>query len=46
LVRLILQNNGRLAQNKREHFSEIHDEELTSIEAAVRELMGYQPTTG
>ena len=40
LVRLILQNDGTLAQNKREHFSEINDDELTSIEAAVRELMG------
>jgi hypothetical protein len=40
LVRLILQNKGKLAQNKREHFSEIHDEELASIETAVRELLG------
>jgi Fic family protein len=40
LVRLILQNRGTLAQNKREHFSEIHDEELASIETTVRELMG------
>ena len=30
----------KLAQNKRGHFSEIHDEELASIETVVRELMG------
>jgi Fic family protein len=40
LVRLILQNKGKLAQDKRGHFSEIHDEELASIETAIRELMG------
>ena len=35
LVRLILQNKGRLAKNKRDLFSEVTDEELTKIENAI-----------
>ena len=35
LVRLILQNNGRLSQAKRTTFSELKDEEISAIEAAV-----------
>jgi Fic family protein len=35
LVRLILQNKGRLAKNKRDLFSEVTDEELTKIEKAI-----------
>jgi Fic family protein len=35
LVRLIMQNNGRLAKNKRDLFSEVTDEELTKIEKAI-----------
>ena len=36
LVRLIMQNNGRLAQGKRQHFPELTDDEIVAIEAAVR----------
>ena len=35
LVRLIMQNEGRLAKNKRDMFSEITDEELARIESAI-----------
>ena len=35
LVRLILQNKGRLAKNKRDLFSEVTDEELSKIEKAL-----------
>jgi hypothetical protein len=35
LVRLILQNEGRLAKNKRDLFSEVTDEELAKIEMAI-----------
>ena len=35
LVRLILQNNGRLSQTKRTTFSELKDEEIAGIEQAV-----------
>lgn len=39
LVRLCLQNDGRLAARKRRLFSELSDEEVTAMEAAVREAM-------
>jgi Fic family protein len=35
LVRLILQNNGRLSQTKRATFPELTDEEISAIEGAV-----------
>jgi hypothetical protein len=35
LVRLIMQNKGRLAKNKRDMFSEVTDEELARIESAI-----------
>jgi len=35
LVRLILQNNGRLSQTKRGSFPELKDEEISAIEEAV-----------
>ena len=35
LVRLIMQNTGRLAKNKRDLFSEVTDEELAKIEKAI-----------
>src|SRR5437763_171094 len=35
LVRLIMQNKGRLAKNKRDMFSEVTDEELARIERAI-----------
>jgi hypothetical protein len=35
LVRLILQNKGRLSQGKRATFSELSDQEISAIEAAV-----------
>ncbi len=38
LVRLILQNNGRLSQAKRAVFSELNDEEVSAIEAAVASI--------
>jgi len=39
LVRLCLQNDGRLAAGKRRLFTELSDEEVTAMEAAVREAM-------
>ena len=38
LIRLILQNNGRLSQAKRATFSELKDEEIFAIEEAVASL--------
>ncbi len=35
LVRLIMQNKGRLAKNKGDMFSEITDEELARIEKGI-----------
>src|SRR5437588_9759847 len=35
LVRLIMQNKGRLTKNKRDMFSEVTDEELARIEKAI-----------
>jgi alpha-D-ribose 1-methylphosphonate 5-triphosphate diphosphatase PhnM len=35
LVRLILQNKGKLSKGKRETFSEISDQEIDRIEKAV-----------
>jgi hypothetical protein len=35
LVRLIMQNEGRLAKNNRDMFSEVTDEELARIESAI-----------
>jgi hypothetical protein len=35
LARLIMQNKGRLAKNKRDLFSEVTDEELAKIEKAI-----------
>jgi hypothetical protein len=35
LIRLIMQNKGKLAKNKRDLFSEITDEELEKIERAI-----------
>ncbi|MDE2877255.1 MAG: hypothetical protein OXU69_07125 [Gemmatimonadota bacterium] len=40
LVRLCLQDDRRLAARKRRLFSELSDEEVTAMEAAVREAMG------
>jgi hypothetical protein len=40
LVRLILQNRGTLAASRRKDFSELTDGEVSSIEAAVREISG------
>ena len=37
LVKLILQNKGKLAENRRDQFSELRDEELSAIEAAIRD---------
>jgi hypothetical protein len=38
LVRLIMQNKGRLAKSKRDLFSEVTDEELAKIEKAMGEV--------
>jgi hypothetical protein len=38
LVRLILQDNGRLSQTKRATLSELKDEEISAIEEAVASL--------
>ena len=40
LVRLILQNRGTLSETKRRDSSELSDGEVSSIEAAVREISG------
>ncbi|PWC26651.1 Fic family protein [Teichococcus aestuarii] len=39
LVRLCLQNSGRLSKAKREMFSEIEDHEIEAIEAAIQEII-------
>ena len=39
LVRLIMQNKGRLAKNKRDMFSEITDEELARIEKGIANVV-------
>lgn len=44
LVRLILQNNGRLSHSKREMFSELKDEEISTIEEAVASLSHDRPS--
>ena len=44
LVRLILQNNGRLSQTKRATFSELKDEEISAIEAAVASFSQHAPS--
>ncbi len=36
LVRLILQNKGKLARGRRNHFTELTDDEIAAIEEAVR----------
>jgi hypothetical protein len=36
LVRLIIQNKGKLAPGRRDHFAEISNPELEAIEEAVR----------
>jgi hypothetical protein len=40
LVRLILQNRGTLSETRRKDFSELSDDEVSSIEAVVREISG------
>jgi len=45
LVRLILQNNGRLSQTKRATFSELKDEEISFIEEAVTSLSQDGPSS-
>ena len=39
LVRLIMQNKGRLAKNKRDMFSEITDEEPARIEKGIASVV-------
>jgi hypothetical protein len=39
LVRLIMQNKGKLAKNKRDIFSEITDEELARIEKGIASVV-------
>ena len=39
LVRLCMQNGGRLAERKRSRFAELTDEEVTAMEGAVRQAM-------
>ena len=45
LVRLILQNNGRLSQTKRATFSDLKDEEIAAIEEAVASLSQDGPSS-
>jgi hypothetical protein len=39
LVRLCLQNGGRLSQNKRKQFEELTDEEIGQMETAIQNAM-------
>ena len=39
LVRLCMQNGGRLSARKRKQFRELHDEEIAAMEAAIQEAM-------
>ena len=39
LVKLCLQNGGRLSQSKRSQFAEITEEELQQVEAAIHPLI-------
>jgi len=45
LVRLILQNNGRLSLTKRATFSELNDEEISAIEEAVTSFSKSAPSS-
>ena len=45
LVRLILQNNGRLSQTKRAMFSELKDKEISAIEEAMASLSQNGPSS-
>jgi hypothetical protein len=42
LVRLVIQNHGRLSKSKRSQFTEISDTELAAIEAAIQRVV--EPT--
>ncbi len=44
LLRLLLQNGGRLSQNKRSQFAELTNNEVNRIEEAVTEVMRSSPT--
>ena len=39
LVRLCMQNGGRLSARKRKQFRELHDEEIAAMEAAIQDAM-------
>jgi hypothetical protein len=39
LVRLLLQNGGRLSRRKRDQFTELADDEISRMEAAVQEII-------
>jgi hypothetical protein len=39
LVRLIVQNQGKLSRSKRPHFAEISDQELLAVEAAIQRVI-------
>jgi hypothetical protein len=39
LIRLCLQNGGRLSQNKRKQFEELSDEEIAQIEGAIQKVI-------
>lgn len=45
LVRLIMQNNGRLSQTKRATFSELKEEEISAIEAVVASSSQHAPSS-
>lgn len=42
-VQCVVQNRGRLAQRKRDHFRELDDETVHALEAAVREAFSLEP---
>jgi hypothetical protein len=42
LVRLLLQNHGELSQRKRAQFSELTEDELRKMEAAVKAILGEE----
>ena len=45
LIRLILQDNGRISETKRGTFYELKDEEISAIEEAVASLSQDGPSS-
>ena len=41
LVRLVMQNGGRLSKNKREQFAELTDDEIERLEVSIQQAMNH-----